>query len=438
MAVLAYFLTSMFVPINSSAALDSCPDTWVINVPEFRISKYSMTSDNARVFLYSSTLFGSDDPTKQAMGLQYGLKSDSKNISARFDRKFALQALLPDVYAKLNSLGRNAAWSTNYEIIDQKVDTSRPEGMSNLFTLPMRAWNLSYLGIGNGTKLRWKLNISVKDCKDLTVYSNTVAVEDIELSLMSLDNYFENFNNSDLGTFNFKQEELIRKGLEVNKNLISKGSDDELIFLERLGYKELDGREFSYLILGVDPPGCIDSINSNSYPAVNPVAVSVNSLPCKASVAASFKLSEQHQCNSNSCLFDKSYNSLINDFNSTYDFSQYDFVEVDSFELTKSQSAAKQAEAKAAADLKAKQEAEVKAAAELKAKQEAEVKAAAELKAKQKAEANALAEKLAAEKLAAAKASTAKKKTTITCVKGSLTKKVTAIKPVCPKGYKKK
>ena len=30
------------------------------------------------------------------------------------------------------------------------------------------------------------------------------------------------------------------------------------------------------------------------------------------------------------------------------------------------------------------------------------------------------------------------KKTTITCVKGKLVKKVTAVKPVCPKGYKKK
>ena len=30
------------------------------------------------------------------------------------------------------------------------------------------------------------------------------------------------------------------------------------------------------------------------------------------------------------------------------------------------------------------------------------------------------------------------KKTTITCVKGKLTKKVTAVKPTCPKGYKKK
>jgi len=51
-----------------------------------------------------------------------------------------------------------------------------------------------------------------------------------------------------------------------------------------------------------------------------------------------------------------------------------------------------------------------------------EAKAAAELKAKQEAEAKAVA----------------MKKRTITCVKGKLTKKVTAVKPKCPAGYKKK
>jgi len=81
-----------------------------------------------------------------------------------------------------------------------------------------------------------------------------------------------------------------------------------------------------------------------------------------------------------------------------------------------------QLSAKAVVELKAKQEAEAKAAAELKAKQDAEAQAAAELKAKQEAEAKV--------------AST--KKTTITCVKGKLTKKVTAVKPKCPTGYKKK
>ena len=103
-----------------------------------------------------------------------------------------------------------------------------------------------------------------------------------------------------------------------------------------------------------------------------------------------------------------------------------------------------EAEAKAAAELKAKQEAEAKAAAELKAKQEAEANAAAELKAKQEAEAKAAAELIAqqdaeaARILAEAKAAAAKKKTTITCIKGKLIKKVTAVKPACPKGYRKK
>jgi hypothetical protein len=83
------------------------------------------------------------------------------------------------------------------------------------------------------------------------------------------------------------------------------------------------------------------------------------------------------------------------------------------------------------AEAKAKQEVEAKAAAELKAKQDAEAKAAAELKAMQDAEA-----KEAAEAKAAAEA--VNKKTTIICIKGKAVKKVTAVKPKCPKGYKKK
>jgi len=121
----------------------------------------------------------------------------------------------------------------------------------------------------------------------------------------------------------------------------------------------------------------------------------------------------------------------------------------------KNEADAVEARAKDAAELKAKQEADARAA-ELKAKQESEATAAAdraavELKAKQEAEAKIAGDKAAAEKiiadakaeaariLAAAKAkAAASKKITITCVKGKLTKKITAVKPVCPKGYKKK
>jgi len=65
---------------------------------------------------------------------------------------------------------------------------------------------------------------------------------------------------------------------------------------------------------------------------------------------------------------------------------------------------------------------ESRLAAELKVKQDADAKAAAELKVKQ-------------EELAKA---AALKKKTITCVKGKLVKKVTAVKPKCPAGYKKR
>jgi hypothetical protein len=95
-------------------------------------------------------------------------------------------------------------------------------------------------------------------------------------------------------------------------------------------------------------------------------------------------------------------------------------------------------DAKAAAELKAKQEAEAKVAAELKAKQEAEAKIAADKAAGEKliADAKAEAARILAE--TKAKVATPPKKITITCIKGKLVKKVTAVKPVCPKGYKKK
>lgn len=68
---------------------------------------------------------------------------------------------------------------------------------------------------------------------------------------------------------------------------------------------------------------------------------------------------------------------------------------------------------------------------------DAQAKADAEAKAKAQAEADAKA-KEKAEAEAKARAELAGKKITITCVKGSKIKKVTGVKPVCPKGYKKK
>jgi len=135
-------------------------------------------------------------------------------------------------------------------------------------------------------------------------------------------------------------------------------------------------------------------------------------------------------------------------------------------EISKAQedavSQGKEADIQEAAELRAKKEAEAKALADkiaadkaaadkLAAEQAAadrkaqEEKAAADKKiADEKAAADkviadkAAADKVIAEKAAAAAKAAAAKKTTITCVKGKLTKKVTAVKPLCPSGYKKK
>ena len=90
-----------------------------------------------------------------------------------------------------------------------------------------------------------------------------------------------------------------------------------------------------------------------------------------------------------------------------------------------------------AAEVNAEKSAIDKAAGDQKTKQEAAAKAAAE---KVVTDAKAEAARILAEAnaQAKAKATAAAKKTTITCVKGKLTKKVTAVKPVCPTGYKKK
>jgi chromosome segregation ATPase len=95
-------------------------------------------------------------------------------------------------------------------------------------------------------------------------------------------------------------------------------------------------------------------------------------------------------------------------------------------------------ELKAIIEFRAKQEAEAtatfeKTVTELSAQLEADLESSAK---KIITDANAEAARILAD--AKAKAAISTKKITITCTKGKLTKKVTAVKPVCPTGYKKK
>jgi hypothetical protein len=65
----------------------------------------------------------------------------------------------------------------------------------------------------------------------------------------------------------------------------------------------------------------------------------VKSQSCQISVVASFKLTEQSKCKSNTCLIDQNYQTLIGGLERVYgDYWQGDFVEVDAFKITLSKS----------------------------------------------------------------------------------------------------
>ena len=320
------------LPANSYAALEGCPSNWNIKLPELSIKKYSKLSNNAKVYFYTSSLFGPDNSTKQIKGLKFPLDTP---ITQRFQQQFALKTILPEVYEKLNNLGRDAVWSSNYEIVNpnnQKIDKFQAD---YLFGSPARPWLLYFSGIGNGTQIKWNLNISIKACSDYKISSNIFTLNNLEMSSASIDDYFKNSATQSYNLFDFKQEEIIRSRLDANKKLIEQGRLNEKVALEQLGNNDLGGKSFQYFYLGTNPADCIDSISrSGDKDNVTPVSVVVKTSSCQVSVVADFSLGEQENCVTGSCTSDANYESLIKNFKSLGgDSWTGDLVEIDSFKI---------------------------------------------------------------------------------------------------------
>lgn len=116
-------------------------------------------------------------------------------------------------------------------------------------------------------------------------------------------------------------------------------------------------------------------------------------------------------------------------------------LKVEKFRFAKTEIIVEASTTQIEAEKKKLTEEKTKAESEAKARAEAEAKAKAEAEAKAKADAEALAKAEAEAKSKAeaeAKAKAESKKITISCVKGKTVKKITAVKPKCPKGFKKK
>ena len=325
-------LTSTLIQVPANAATDGCPNTWNIKLPELSIKKYSKLSNNAKVYFYTSSLFGPDNSTKQIKGLKYPFDS---SITQRFQQQYALKTILPEVYEKLNNLGRDAVWSSNYEIVspnNQKIDKFQAD---YLFGSPARPWLLYFSGIGNGNQIKWNLNISIKACSDYKISSNIFTLNNLEMSSASIDDYFNNSATQSYNLFDFKQEEIIRSRLDANKKLIEQARLNEKVALEQLGNNELGGKAFQYFYLGTNPADCIDSISrSGDKDNVTPVSIVVKTSSCQVSVVADFSLGEQENCVTGSCTSDANYESLIKNFKSLGgDSWTGDLVEIDSFQI---------------------------------------------------------------------------------------------------------
>jgi len=436
---------------SQSATTPDCPEQWATKLSNITFEKYEGNSNGFRYQLWDSNYIA-------------GWASANPQLAQK------VESLGKDVFVTIKwNLENTNSTSTSDKFSREVFSPLRPLP-SERDGGPIPEWKLRYAGISNGSAISFSISIEQKGCTKKELSTDSFTFKELGLPTISIDEYFKlskemGVNFKDYKDFNFKQEDYIRNYLSGLKTYGSSftGQDfDKERYIDIVSYPELFPEGFiNWGLLPADNSNCVEGFNNSSFPQFPPKVIKVYSMPCKALVYLPIKAFELLKCVTANCASNQDLIDLtkkypyLSQIYGDYGINRVPVMEVvidyrkEYRKVLEAEIKFKQeAEARVAAD---KAAAEVKAAAELRAKQEAEAKAAAELRAKQEAEAKAAAElRAAGEKiisdakaeaariLAAAKAAAAKKKTTITCIKGKLTKKVTAVKPVCPAGYKKK
>jgi hypothetical protein len=340
---MAALVIGVLIPTHTTAASLECPNTWQEKLPEMNIQTYKGEIDGIQYILLDNNLEGEENLYKAAPWLMNKIKSYGSNIIA----KIRFEVSNSDSFAKIKKTS-----SSNLGF--GEIDYLRED-------------------IYNGDYIRLSVNIEVKDCSPVTLYSNSRQVTGLAGSVSSLDSYISLMRNVDSKNrlLNFKEQALIKPLLKSVSETLSAASkvgvrvpvdtisNDELVFY------------FGWLVKPISNDGCLTPSQWGRTKSVV-----FNSFPCKFGLYGFHSTLLTERIGPFAYRKSPASNGL---------FSEYTFpVLVGVFEATGVSST------KAAAD------------------------------------------KAAADKAASAK------KTTITCVKGKVAKKVTAVKPVCPSGYKKK
>jgi hypothetical protein len=324
------FVAMLSFPLTANGA--ECPSDWGYKVPELKFETKVKSFGQFQQLYYTSSLG----------------RSKSGGLIGKNPQLFS-----PDIQTKIDSLGSNVAVNTSYKSTTKSFVQSKYNGgygdWSEFGYPDTPSWILLWLGISNGTKVHFEMNIAQKGCADLKVISNSYVFSNIPTSEYGFDRYFESFPKGGTSkVLNFQEREIVKKSILDNiESVQNNGRANEIVSLKTV--RSLAGYGADYLIVGLSPGGCATGRTTNASPTVNPEDVEVLSYPCKFGVLMPIEVS------GGGFTLISSHSTLLNSNEA--------------------------AEAEAAAELKETQEAEARAAAELKVKQDAAADKAALVKA---------------------------------------------------------
>lgn len=271
-------LLSLLLIVSSSissaplANAAECPKDWGYKLPELRFDSKVKTLGQFQETFFTSTL----GPTKSG-----GLIGKNPQLFS------------PLIQAKIDALGPNIAMNTKYVTSTKSfVQTKYNGGYGDweAFGYPdAPSWIFLWLGISNGTEIKFELNISQKGCSDLNFTSNVFVFDNIPIAEYGFDRYFETFPNGVTGrVLNFQELEAVKKSVLNNIKVVEEKSRAGEV--TSLNVVRTDaGYGANYLIVGLAPGGCASGRNTNSAPTVNPSDVEVLAIPCKFGVLMPFE-----------------------------------------------------------------------------------------------------------------------------------------------------
>ena len=146
----------------------------------------------------------------------------------------------------------------------------------------MRAMDGGNPQIGEGTQVRIRNSVAVKDCtKEVTFISNIAIFENFLDENVPLEKLFK------ASRFNFQQESYIKENIEKTKSQLSNLSlsTPNLPYMFSVDWiskmRSTVGGQPALLVAGLSPVGCVEPYGSTSGPPIDPPVFKFVKFPCK-------------------------------------------------------------------------------------------------------------------------------------------------------------